>query len=95
MLVAAGGAAILGDWAEGALLLSCSAWDIRWNTRTMNKARRSIAALSSLAPTSAIIRNGNETEVLLSEIVVGDIIVVKSPMAKIAADGVVIKEILP
>lgn len=32
MLVAAAGAAILGAWAEGALLLFCSAWDTRWST---------------------------------------------------------------
>ncbi len=91
MLVAAIGAAILGDWAEGALLLFLFSLGHSLEHHAMNKARRSIAALSSLAPATAIVqRNGNETEVLLSEIVVGDIIVVK-PNSKIAADGVVIK----
>ncbi|MFT3827535.1 MAG: heavy metal translocating P-type ATPase [Chitinophagaceae bacterium] len=91
MLVAAIGAAILGDWAEGALLLFLFSLGHSLEHYAMNKARKSIAALSSLAPSTAIVqKDGKETEVPLSEIVTGDTIVIK-PNSKIAADGVVIK----
>ncbi len=56
----------------------------------MNKARKSIAALSDLAPPTAIIkRDGKQQEVGIEELIIGDIIIVK-PNTKIAADGVVV-----
>ncbi len=91
MLVAAGGAAILGAWAEGAFLLFLFSLGHALEHFAMEKARKSIAALSDLAPPTALVkRNGDTVEVGIGELKIGDIIVVK-PNTKIAADGVVVK----
>ena len=90
MLVAAIGAAILGEWAEGALLLFLFSMGHSLEHYAMNKARKSIAALSELAPKTALVkRNGKTEEVGIEELSIGDIIVVK-PNSKISADGVVV-----
>jgi Cd2+/Zn2+-exporting ATPase len=61
----------------------------------MKRARKSISALSDLAPPTALLkRDGKLTEVHIETLKVGDIIVVK-PNTKIAADGVVIKGASP
>ena len=90
MLVAAIGAAILGEWAEGALLLFLFSMGHALEHYAMNKARKSIAALAELAPKTALLkRNGKTEEVGIEELLIGDIIVVK-PNSKISADGVVV-----
>ncbi|OEK03069.1 ATPase [Roseivirga sp. 4D4] len=90
MLVAAIGAAILGEWAEGALLLFLFSMGHALEHYAMNKARKSIAALAELAPKTALLkRNGKTKEVGIEELSIGDIIVVK-PNSKISADGVVV-----
>jgi len=75
MLVAAIGAAILGSWAEGALLLALFSLGHALEHYAMGRARKSIEALTDLAPPVALL---------------GDIIIIK-PNSKIPADGVVIK----
>ncbi len=91
MLVAAGGAAILGEWAEGAFLLFLFSLGHALEHFAMEKARKSIAALADLAPPTALVkRNGETVEVGIEELKIGDLIVVK-PNTKIAADGVVVK----
>ena len=90
MLVAAAGAAALGKWQEGALLLFLFSLGHALEAYAMNKARKSIAALSDLAPPTAIVkRNGKQQEIGIEELEIGDIIIVK-PNSKIAADGVVV-----
>ncbi len=90
MLVAAIGAAILGEFAEGALLLFLFSMGHAMEHYAMNKARKSIAALAELAPKTALLkRNGKTEEVGIEELSIGDIIVVK-PNSKISADGVVV-----
>lgn len=90
MLVAAIGAAILGEWAEGALLLFLFSLGHALENYAMNKARKSIAALADLAPKTALIkRDGKTREVKIEELQVGDIVVVRSN-TKISADGVVV-----
>lgn len=91
MLVAAIGAAILGDWEEGALLLFLFSMGHALEHYAMNKARKSIAALAELAPKTAIVRRNNEEkEITIEELLANDIIIVK-PNSKISADGIVIK----
>ncbi|MET3980954.1 Cd2+/Zn2+-exporting ATPase [Mucilaginibacter sp. UYP25] len=91
MLVAAVGAAFLGQWAEGALLLFLFSFGYSLEHYAMGKATKSIAALADLAPKTAIVRrDGKETEVPIEELVLGDIIIIK-PNSKISADGAVIK----
>lgn len=90
MLVAAIGAAILGAWAEGALLLFLFSLGHALEHYAMNKARKSIAALADLAPKTALLKKDGKTqEVGIDTLRIGDVIVVK-PNSKIAADGVVI-----
>ena len=95
MLFAAIGAGALGKWGEGALLLFLFSLGHALEHYAMKRARKSIAALSDLAPPMAFVkRNGELTEVHIEELKLGDIIVVK-PNSKIAADGVVTKGISP
>ena len=91
MLVAAVGAAFLGQWAEGALLLFLFSFGHSLEHYAMGKATKSIAALADLAPKTAIVRRDDrETEVPIEELVLGDTIIIK-PNSKISADGAVIK----
>lgn len=90
MIVAAAGAASLGAWAEGALLLFLFSIGHALEGYAMGKAKRAIEALSELAPrTARVRRDGTETEVPVEELVVGDIVVVK-PDERVPADGFVI-----
>ncbi|MEQ9148246.1 MAG: heavy metal translocating P-type ATPase, partial [Cytophagales bacterium] len=61
MLVAAIGAAILGEWAEGALLLFLFSMGHALEHYAMNKARKSIAALAELAPKTALLKRNGKT----------------------------------
>lgn len=90
MLFAAIGAAILGKWSESALLLFLFSLGHALEHYAMKRARKSISALSDLAPPTALVnRNGELIEVHIETLQIGDIITVK-PNSKIAADGVVI-----
>ena len=91
MLVAAIGAAILGHWSEGALLLFLFSISHSLEHYAMGRARRAIEALSNLAPDTAIVRrNGSIEELPVGELIVGDHVIVK-PNERVAADGFVIK----
>ena len=95
MFFAAVGAAALGKWGEAALLLFLFSLGHALEHYAMKRARKSIAALSDLAPSVALVkRNGELTEVHIEKLILGDIIVVK-PNSKIAADGVVTKGTSP
>ncbi len=59
-------------------------------TRAKGKTSESIRRLMGLqAKTAAVFRDGNEIEVLIEEVVVGDIVVVK-PGGRIPVDGIVV-----
>ena len=89
MLVAAGGAAALDKWAEGALLLFLFSMGHALEHYAMGRARRAIAALGELAPPSAEVRRlGEVMEVAVADLAVGDTIVVR-PNTRIPADGFV------
>lgn len=90
MLVAAIGAAILGNWEEGALLLFLFSLGHSLEHFAMEKARKSIAALSELAPKTALLKVESGTkEVKIDELKKGDVIIIK-PNTKISADGIVV-----
>lgn len=87
MLVAAAGAAILGDWAEGAFLLFLFAFGHALEHYATEKARNAIEALGKLAPKVARVRrDGNEVEIPVEELRVGDIALVR-PGDRVAIDG--------
>lgn len=92
MLVAAVGAAALGAWAEGALLLFLFSLGHALEHYAMGRAKRAIEALADLAPRTALVRrpDGSTAEVGVEELAVGDVVIVK-PDERIAADGFVIK----
>ena len=91
MLVAAAGAAVLQQWAEGALLLFLFSLGHSLEHYAMEKARRSIAALADLAPKTALLKVGGQLkEVPVESLKPGDVIAVK-PNSKIAADGIVLR----
>ncbi len=95
MLFAAVGAAILGKWGEAALLMFLFSLGHSLEHYAMKRARKSIAALSDLAPPLALVKRNDELiEVHIEQLIVGDIIVIR-PNSKIAADGVVVKGISP
>ena len=93
MLVAAAGAAVLGEFAEGALLLFLFSFGHALEHYAMGRAKRAIEALAELAPQTALVRRGASMEVLPVEaLLVGDIVVVK-PNERLPADGFVIEGI--
>lgn len=90
MIVAAVGAAYIGSWAEGALLLFLFSLGHALEHYAMNKAKKSIKALSELSPKTAWIKkNGKLEEIPVENLKINDVIVVK-PNTKIGADGVII-----
>ncbi|MDO9451848.1 MAG: heavy metal translocating P-type ATPase [Nevskiaceae bacterium] len=90
MLVAAAGAAALGEWAEGALLLFLFSLGHSLEHFAMGRARRAIEALAKLAPEFATVRRGDKTEeVAVAQLQVGDVLIVR-PNERLPADGVVV-----
>ncbi|MEL6357593.1 MAG: heavy metal translocating P-type ATPase, partial [Bacteroidota bacterium] len=91
MLFAAVGAAALGRWGEGALLLFLFSLGHALENYAMERARKSIKALTALTVNEALVVRGNIIqEVEVDELIIGDIVVVK-PNSKIPVDGVVVK----
>ncbi|WP_431282153.1 heavy metal translocating P-type ATPase [Humitalea sp. 24SJ18S-53] len=90
MLIAAVGAAVLGAWAEAALLLFLFTLGHALEHYAMGRARRAIAALTALAPLTAEVRRGDTTaEVPVEDLVLRDIIIIR-PNTRIPADGFVV-----
>ena len=91
MLVAAAGAAALGEWAEGALLLFLFSLGHALEGYAMGRAKQAIEALGALAPKTATVRrNGKVAEIAVDALRVGDMVLVK-PNERLAADGFVTK----
>jgi Cd2+/Zn2+-exporting ATPase len=90
MIVAAIGAAALGSWAEGALLLFLFSLGHALENWAMGRAKRAIEALGQLAPERAQLRRGDKVEeVAVTDLKIGDIIMVW-PNERLPADGVVV-----
>lgn len=91
MSVAVVGAMAIGQYEEGATVAFLFAISEMLESWTMEKARRSIRDLMDIAPKIARIRRGgNETDIPVEEIVVGDIMIIR-PGEKIAMDGMILK----
>ena len=88
MVVAAIGAALVGEFVEGALLLFLFALGHGLEHLAMSRARSAVEALARIAPKQARVRtpDGGEREVPVEQLAVGDVIVVR-PGERISADG--------
>lgn len=90
MLVAALGAAVLGQWVEGAFLLGLFSLAHALEHYANDRARRAIAALAELAPATARVRRGEIiTEVRVELIAVGELVLIR-PGERVPVDGNVI-----
>ncbi|MEP0546364.1 MAG: heavy metal translocating P-type ATPase [Rhodothermales bacterium] len=91
MLVAAAGAAALGEWFEGALLLFLFSIGHALEGYAMGRARKAIEALAELAPDTATVRrDGAEHEVPVEDLAVGDTVIVRTN-ERLPSDGFVVK----
>lgn len=89
MLLAAIGAAILGQWAEGGLLLFLFSLAHALEHFALDKARSAIKALGALAPQMARVRrNGKDEEVPIEQVQVNDIVIIL-PAERLSIDGIV------
>ncbi len=87
MLLAAGGAAVLGDWAEGAFLLFLFSLAHALEHYALGRARASIRALSDLAPAVAhVIRDDRTEDVPVAQVRAGDRVLVR-PAERVPVDG--------
>jgi Cd2+/Zn2+-exporting ATPase len=90
MLVSAVGAATLGEWTEGALLLFLFSLGHALEQYAMGRAKREIEALAELAPQTAFVRRSEKSvEIPVEQLVIGDVVIVK-PNERMPADGFVI-----
>lgn len=90
MTIAVIGAAIIGEWGEGATVVILFAITEALERYSMDTARKSIESLMDIAPNEALIRRGNEEMMVnVENILVNDIMIVK-PGQKLAMDGVII-----
>ncbi|WP_080848412.1 heavy metal translocating P-type ATPase [Cytobacillus gottheilii] len=91
MIFAAIGSAIIGYWTEGAILIFIFALSGALETYTMNKSHKEISALMDLQPEEALLlSSGQEKKVHVSQLVIGDHILVK-PGERIPSDGKIVK----
>ncbi|MEC1626217.1 heavy metal translocating P-type ATPase [Bacillus mojavensis] len=89
MIFAAVGSALIGYWAEGAVLIFIFSLSGALETYTMNKSSRDLTSLMKLEPEEAtLIVNGETKRVPVADIKAGDKIVIK-PGERVAADGVI------
>ena len=87
MLLAAAGAAVLGEWAEGAFLLFLFSLAHALEHYALDRARNAIKALADLAPPLALVRkDGREIEVPVEQVATGDLVLVR-PGDRIPVDG--------
>ena len=91
MLVAAIGAAALGKWAEGSLLLFLFSMGHALEHYAMARARHAIESLANLAPDVATVLRQDEALVIpVEELRVGDTVIIKTN-ERVTADGFVIQ----
>lgn len=91
MTIAIIGASIIGEWAEGSIVVILFAISEALERFSMDKARQSIRSLVDIAPKEALIRRNNQEKILnVTDIQIGDIMIIK-PGQKIAMDGTVVK----
>lgn len=94
MIAAAAGAAFLGQWTEGAILLFLFSLSGALEGMALDKSRNAIQSILKLRPSEGLRRNedGSEELVPIGELKIGDTVIVK-PGEHIPIDGEVIEGI--
>ncbi|MBE3554798.1 MAG: cadmium-translocating P-type ATPase [Thermicanus sp.] len=91
MILAAIGAAVIGYWMEGAVLIFIFAVSGALETYTLAKSRKDLTSLMSLAPEVATLyMNGEERTVRIESLKLGDTILVR-PGERVPIDGKIVK----
>ena len=97
MTIAVIGASVIGAWLEAALVVVLFAIGEVLESRAVDRARRELASLVSLAPETARVRRRQgsgplalvqEIEIDVADVVVGDAVVIR-PGERVPVDGVV------
>lgn len=87
MIAAALGAASIGYWNEGAMLIFIFALSGALESYTMERSKKDISSLMALKPATAMrIEKGSMIEVTIDQLVIGDLLLVR-PGDLIPADG--------
>ncbi len=90
MVTAAIGAALIGSFLEGALLLFMFSLGHALEERALDRARSAVRALADLAPKTALVkRDGRELEMSVDEVRLNDIVIVR-PGVRVPVDGMVL-----
>lgn len=91
MTVAVCGAAALGEWGEGAMVIFLFALGGMLEARSLARTRRSIGELMRLSPPRARVRrDGAEEEVAPEEVAPGETVVVR-PGERVPLDGEIVR----
>jgi Cd2+/Zn2+-exporting ATPase len=91
MIAAALGAAFIGEWEEGALLLFLFTLSGALESFASDRTRQAIIRLAELRPdTASVRREGAVIEMCVEELAIGDVVVVK-PGERMPVDGTVIQ----
>jgi Zn2+/Cd2+-exporting ATPase len=92
MSISAIGAAILGEWGEGAAVVVLFALGGALQARTLERTRGAIRGLMALSPATAsrVDAAGGESSVLVEALSIGDLVRVR-PGERVPADGVVVE----
>lgn len=89
MIAAATGAALLGEWAEGAFLLFLFSLGHAGEHYALDRARNAVGVLGKLMPRTAFTKRGARLEeVPVEDLAVDDVVVVK-PGERVPVDGVI------
>lgn len=90
MLAAAGGAASLGQWAEGAFLLFLFSLAHAGEHYALDRARNAINALGELMPGTARVQRGERiVDEAVERLAIGDVVVVR-PGDRVPVDGEIV-----
>lgn len=89
MVLAAVGAAIVGQWREGAMLLFLFSLSNVLQDYAIGRSRQAIRGLMKLYPTEAKVKRGNRTEIIKADkIQIGDLVLIE-PGERIPVDGII------
>ena len=91
MLAAATGAAVLGEWAEGAFLLFLFSLGHAGEHYALDRARNAVSALGELMPQTARLKHGDEiVEKPVDSLSIGDVVLVR-PGDRLPVDGAIVR----